>query len=343
MLRAVFIFASLTHLLTILVGLFAPGYQYGSLEMWATAFMVYTFIGLVLSRQTRWLGTLIGGLALLVLARFGWAWIWGDQVEVVQTTVVLLLYFPVMLICGLLLGWPPKVGYALIGAVAILHVVLGTARMGEPVLGLTDYRFSVVFLVVFGLIARFVDLWRENLLQLARTEKRADQLAVQASTDSLTGVMSRSAGVDLLQQALRDDLQVTVGLIDLDHFKKINDQYGHIEGDRVLKLVVKSISRVMRKSDGIARWGGDEFLLIMRNTTDEEGREAADRLREAVASDSDRIQGVTLSIGIASQRADESVESLLSRADRVLYAAKAHGRNRVETTERDDSSRDDES
>ena len=78
--RGLLIFAVLAHLLTVLVGLFAPGYQYRSLEMWATAFLVYTFIGLALSRQTRWHAILIGGLMLLVLARFGWAWIWGDPV-----------------------------------------------------------------------------------------------------------------------------------------------------------------------------------------------------------------------------------------------------------------------
>jgi diguanylate cyclase (GGDEF)-like protein len=165
--------------------------------------------------------------------------------------------------------------------------------------------------------------------------EQATRLNLLAATDPLTGLSNRRLTLQLLDQLARDgrlDLAPVVLLCDLDHFKQINDGWGHAMGDQVLVGVASALRASTRDADTVARWGGEEFLVVLPVTRDGEATELAERLRLRVEAlqVADRHQcpvPVTLSIGIARLCAGETGTSWLKRADDALYRAKAGGRN----------------
>tara|TARA_R110002110_G_scaffold405241_1_gene624179 strand:- start:13549 stop:14451 length:903 start_codon:yes stop_codon:yes gene_type:complete len=166
-----------------------------------------------------------------------------------------------------------------------------------------------------------------------------DHLALEkvAYHDSLTGVMNRTALDELLpkevDRAQRYGYQMSVAMIDIDHFKSVNDQIGHLGADEVLRLVSSAIQNQLRSSDLTFRYGGDEFLVILPGTNLDGARTAAGQILKALGNKELEAQGhrVTpqLSIGVASRLTGESSKELLQRADLALYQAKEAGRNRI--------------
>ena len=135
-------------------------------------------------------------------------------------------------------------------------------------------------------------------------------------------------------QADRSGQPLCVALLDVDHFKRINDEHGHDSGDRVLRTLGGLLARHTRAADCVGRYGGEEFLLVMPNTSLVQAREMLDRLRGEIASTDwpgvfEGATGVTVTIGVATCAAGASAESTIRRADAALYAGKAAGRNRV--------------
>ena len=172
--------------------------------------------------------------------------------------------------------------------------------------------------------------------QLQRANNELEHLAYH---DALTGLMNRRASLIALDKdvtrANRYGHALTIGIADIDHFKRVNDTWGHAAGDAVLHESAQRLCQALRGTDLIGRIGGEEFLLIFDTTGLRGATEVAERLRSMLATTPfeigrDRID-VTISIGLASHRTDETVEALLARADDALYAAKSAGRNRVET------------
>jgi two-component system cell cycle response regulator len=166
---------------------------------------------------------------------------------------------------------------------------------------------------------------------------RLEESLEMAVKDPLTGLFNRRYASSRLGQAL-DGLAaggepVSAALIDIDHFKRINDTWGHAAGDAVLEGFAARIMREMRAMDIAARFGGEEFILIFPGTRANEALEAAERVRAAVARDAfDSPEGalsVTVSVGVAEALPGDDVEDLLGRADAALYEAKASGRNQV--------------
>lgn len=166
------------------------------------------------------------------------------------------------------------------------------------------------------------------------------RLEVMASTDELTGVANRRAILARLRETLarvaRAGGQLAVGIADIDHFKRLNDSFGHAAGDAVLRAVVGRLLARKRLYDIVGRLGGEEFLIVFPDTTIEEAHHVAERLREAIAADpfdvgDGLVTRVTISVGVSGSDAarDGTVESLLSSADSALYCAKETGRNRV--------------
>ena len=138
--------------------------------------------------------------------------------------------------------------------------------------------------------------------------------------------------------AQRQEAELAVAMVDIDHFKRVNDAYGHPVGDQVLKEVARRLMHAIRKSDVPVRYGGGEFLIILPQTRASEIPRTGERLRQAVGAESVLADGgrlavpVSISIGIALFRRDEAgegSETLLARADQALYQAKAEGRDRV--------------
>ena len=165
------------------------------------------------------------------------------------------------------------------------------------------------------------------------------KLESMATTDKLTQLLNRHAFEILFHQAVQEAerLQhpVTAILFDIDRFKRINDRYGHPAGDAVLVSVAATAAEAIRKSDGICRWGGEEFLLLLKDCSLEQGELLAEKIRQSIAEtiiyyDGKSIQ-VEISLGLAQLRKGESQENLLHRIDQALYLAKEKGRNRLES------------
>lgn len=157
----------------------------------------------------------------------------------------------------------------------------------------------------------------------------------QATTDTLTGVYNRHKFNELLdrevQEALRYQHTLSLIMFDIDHFKKVNDTYGHIAGDVVLKEVAGLVSENIRKVDIFARWGGEEFLILSPNNAFTSAQQLAEKLRTQIENNKFNCPvTVTCSFGLTQFEEGDTIDSLIKRADYALYLAKERGRNRVE-------------
>ncbi len=155
-----------------------------------------------------------------------------------------------------------------------------------------------------------------------------------STTDPLTGAYNRRIFMDLLtremQRAGRYGELFSLLMFDIDHFKMVNDQYGHDAGDRVLQEVVRLGMETIRQADTLARWGGEEFMVLLPRTDGDKAHAMGERLRKHVA-DHTFTDGchLTISIGVTSFSRNDTVDSLLKRVDEALYRAKKSGRNMV--------------
>lgn len=168
------------------------------------------------------------------------------------------------------------------------------------------------------------------------TQRLQYELALKdmASKDALTGLLNRRSGEQLLKQYVTDKpgAKNTLSLImlDIDNFKKINDTFGHARGDEILKSSSQLLKSKARNSDNVIRWGGEEFLILLPDTKLPAAMEFAERIRNSIAGENDCEAGkITASLGVAELQNDESGASLLSRADKALYKAKLEGKNRA--------------
>ena len=186
--------------------------------------------------------------------------------------------------------------------------------------------------------ARLLEIAADELGRLLTLEASRQRLYHQAIQDPLTGLFNRRHTTELLlheaMQSSRFNQPLAVMLIDLDHFKPINDRFGHAAGDRVLSMVAQRLAFGLRKVDRLGRMGGDEFLVLCPQTDKEGAKQLAQRLLDTVAQTQlpnlPEGRSLSLSVGVASWRGEgDSVEALLARADQRLYKAKAEGRARV--------------
>jgi diguanylate cyclase (GGDEF)-like protein len=163
------------------------------------------------------------------------------------------------------------------------------------------------------------------------------QMHQMAHTDALTGLENRRAmQVKLeseLERARRYSRPFAVLLADLDHFKRVNDTYGHSVGDQVLREAAQRLSQHLRETDSLARWGGEEFLVLAPETGIHQAHHLAQRLLESIRETPISGVSVTVSLGVACYRQGDTIAAILSRADEAMYRAKATGRNQVELEE----------
>ena len=163
----------------------------------------------------------------------------------------------------------------------------------------------------------------------------------QANTDSLTRLFNRRKGWEMIEYEIarseRYQRPLSIIMMDIDHFKTINDMHGHLAGDRVLRAMAKVAREAIRSIDSLIRWGGEEFIVLLPDTDLEAALPVAERLREAIEgmriNIPDEELSITVSLGVA--RKDENsldLETLVARVDQALYIAKFRGRNRVATS-----------
>jgi diguanylate cyclase (GGDEF)-like protein/PAS domain S-box-containing protein len=185
---------------------------------------------------------------------------------------------------------------------------------------------------ITGAVETFTDNW-----QRVEQENRILDLEKRALTDPLTATANRGYTEDLLTSRFEDFLRngwpCGVLMIDIDHFKLVNDTHGHDAGDTVLRMVAKTLSNCLRGDDLVGRWGGEEFLVLLPGTTESGMRSVAERCRRLVAESEFLLDGqpvrVTISVGGARTTPGDKVETLVKRADMMLYACKEGGRNQV--------------
>jgi two-component system cell cycle response regulator len=218
---------------------------------------------------------------------------------------------------------PPILLPVRFGTSSIGHVALAPSRRGASH---DDRRLIALLAAELG-----------GPLRMASLVAEARRLA---STDTLTGLLNRRAFVERIEKARATSdklLPMSMLLLDVDHFKKVNDTLGHDAGDAVLQGVARVLSNIARKSDFVARWGGEEFVVALAQTAEAGARVAAERVRRAIADAKYPLPNgsehrATASVGLASADGSEwQLDELLGRADKAMYAAKHRGRNRVET------------
>ncbi len=172
-------------------------------------------------------------------------------------------------------------------------------------------------------------------LILMATDMLRAELELLATRDSLTNALTRRHWATLfeseLERAKRSGRSTAVMALDLDHFKAVNDTHGHQAGDKVLVAFVAHINRYLRQNDRLARFGGEEFILLLPETSLEQAQNVAERIRAGLAGSTEK-PSCTVSIGVTATRdGHETMDAVLARADAAMYRAKDGGRNRVET------------
>ncbi|MEO2279882.1 GGDEF domain-containing protein [Pseudoalteromonas pernae] len=224
------------------------------------------------------------------------------------------------------------IGYFVPVLLGYLFVQSLVAAKSEDLFGL--YVVLISWFIIVLIIS-------SAILQESIDERRreAEMALLQAATqDSLTGIANRRSFMERaeqeLHQAKRNKLPIHLLMIDIDHFKSVNDQAGHAIGDKVLVAMAKVLTACVRKTDFVCRLGGEEFAALLPNTDAAGARQVAESIRQAVEAESvvgytDIYGAVTTSVGATAAQDHEDIDDVISRADAALYESKASGRNRV--------------
>ncbi|MFG6485076.1 diguanylate cyclase [Roseateles sp. BYS78W] len=223
-------------------------------------------------------------------------------------------------------------GYSLLATALLVRgvqalLIGSTTKISIDAPGHANIPFAIAVLFIGGLM---------NLVHIRLVVGRVlHRLGQQAKTDELTGALNRRGLLLQLENEHADALQGKAGyalmMVDVDHFKAVNDQYGHAQGDRVLQAVSASLRAALRGDDLVGRWGGEEFCVLLPRTRLHDAAQLAERVASRVAASGPGIR-VTVSIGVSEYGpADRDLQAVIRRADGALYEAKEAGRNRVVT------------
>ena len=173
--------------------------------------------------------------------------------------------------------------------------------------------------------------------EIVRLKEELMHARREASVDPLTGLSNRRTFDSTLLNLVAVDEPFTLIMMDVDHFKRINDEHGHLVGDRVLRQLAKLVSARTRATDVVSRYGGEEFAILLPRTRIYEGKQIAEKMRSGIGGMNMRrtdtgvqLGRVTSSFGVAEYQRGEAIEALIARADSALYSAKRNGRDRVE-------------
>jgi len=292
--------------------------------------------------------TEVGNLAIVPQIKPSSAWRARDENEVVRMLVDLQTTLDIAqllrLFSGHLRDFVPHMGYGFRNEILGIDLVFGhdehhccryLLKLEDETLGewriRRDRPFSSADL-------ERMEVLLTHLVYPLRNCLRYQEAVCYAHTDPLTQVGNRAALLSSLPReiegARRYGQPFALIFLDIDHFKSINDTYGHDAGDAVLRSVAQNIKETVRSSDGVYRFGGEEFVIMFSNVGQGGAENLAERLRQAVAAQAHRIEGealrVTVSLGVAMLNPGESPSALMNRADQAMYKAKRSGRNRVE-------------
>lgn len=277
------------------------------------------------------------GLAAFGVVSLSISLLLGSQsLEALSTFVFCLLATASMLLLGLISIRNRHVAgnYYLAGTFCGL---LGTGISILTVWGALPFNNWNYGAIKLGIIAQAILLALGLSHKVRQQQKKKLQAERMAERDPLTGLHNRRGfneqTIATWSTAVRKNRPLSLIMLDLDHFKSINDLYGHAIGDHALELTARLLEKTCRAGDVVARWGGEEFLLMLPETALNEAQALAERLRREISAlaPANDSRGVTLSasFGVIERSAQTSLEQLINQADRLLYAAKHAGRNRV--------------
>jgi diguanylate cyclase (GGDEF)-like protein len=194
-------------------------------------------------------------------------------------------------------------------------------------------RLIYSFLTVSCLFAFYEYVRKSSFHQLQEMSQKFEKQAMQ---DPLSGLLNRRGMRKNLQQEFERNQRyknnLTVMMCDIDHFKAVNDQYGHDKGDDIIKSLATIFRAGLRKQDSLARWGGEEYLFLLVETNGEQAMQLAEKLRRKIKEkqykQDDKVFGITISIGLHQIAATDTIDQAITKADTNLYKAKEQGRNR---------------
>ncbi len=281
-----------------------------------------------------WVGVLTGLAALVtpIIAFFVRAWSDPHLSLVDELPPIVPLLIPLVLCIMTFLPFRSALRFALIcwllvAAPMLVYLLLHPAQLQAP----RGQEMVILLGPVMLLVLAYIPFQRgveQHILALQAERERLQELAEK---DALTGLHNRRAGEAFLRTLmLSSGCQLELAIFDVDHFKAVNDQHGHSVGDLVLREIAARCAARVRHGDLVARWGGEEFLLVHPVNPETPIGHTAEELRRVIAHEPIATVGVvTASFGVTRMQKTDSIASLLQRADEALYEAKRSGRNRV--------------
>ena len=240
--------------------------------------------------------------------------------------------YPLPMIVMFLLGFRKGILYMTLFFIVIIFILFGLDNTFYP----DDFKLRIVLsLLLVTFLASVYEYLREATFQRMNTLSK--QLEEASHHDHLTQVYNRRGIHKELETACihynTDNKNFSLIICDIDYFKKINDNYGHVTGDEVLKKVASEIKRIIRKDDVLARWGGEEFLVLLPNASMEAAYEVGEKIRKSIENTSFKYDNhtiaMTVSIGIAEKDNELPISDIISQADAHMYRAKKEGRNTI--------------
>jgi diguanylate cyclase (GGDEF)-like protein len=295
--------------------------------------------------------TLPGGRAadMAFLDEMGWLMVWGTTILYVDAIAIILLYerlgrFVDNVVMRFAISGAIMLTFDQVAFFSVLHILLGVPL---PVFFGGWYAKLLAVLIYSSLFAVYLridqnDRWFASSRQIKDIfhdltfRERYQALLAKAGVDGLTGLLDRGRyevdGPELVRKSLAMRQSISMVIVDADHFKEVNDRFGHQRGDTVLRDLAACLSRSARSSDHLSRFGGEEFVILLSDTDHEKALEVAERLRLDIAANITRPDGVPLTVSIGVSTAPEdgrTLDLILSRADERLYQAKNNGRDRV--------------
>ena len=334
-LQALLLLACVVHVSVLVEGYFGLGWA--GLETTELLFTALTGCGYAFVRRggRRAQLMVVHLMWLAVCVRWAASWLFAQPQETYVSTISGLLYLPLLIASGMLLGMRQRTCMA---AIAVMGGVAtyGATRADFAQSVLSDWRIGPVMAAGGGLLVYYLSLWLNQQTQLVSARQRTGKLEVQAMTDALTGLMNRRGAEARLGHYADAGRRATLMLIDIDHFKKVNDEHGHDVGDQTLKLVAEILRLSFPAPAECVRWGGEELVVIVPGDDLEQAVAAADQFRRRFTHRCLATLGfsVTASVGVTRWDAFESPAMGLKRADQALYAAKEGGRDQTRVAER---------
>ena len=331
------VFARLMLVVSVVAGLSHTGFiflfQHVGVPVLALAnvasVLIYVLAAILIQRGRVNTATLLVATEVLVhgvvaTAMIGWDAGFHHYIVLILPFALVSAYYRISVRLALALA----VGLGYMGLDYLYRQAEPAVVVPAPLLSSLHYINLATMLAIMGVLA-------STYHRLVRgSERRLHELAC---TDPLTQLRNRRFMMEVAQHEAavfeRGGRPLSILLGDVDHFKRINDHHGHAVGDAVLRAIARVLREGVREVDHVARWGGEEFLVLLPGTELDEAQQVADRLRLAVLSlvevEGRRELGLGITLGLAELRPGESIEQALVRADRALYEGKQAGRNRV--------------